>query len=133
MMKIQFTIIIMYVLSISACARKTAITQSVVGFWKGKASTVSIANNYPISYLLRGDGTVRYFLGADSTNATKFEGVYSVSDRQLKMQYSPISSSTQFKTYSEKCILNEAFTHFDGTWGDFSNTSGGGLTSADKQ
>jgi hypothetical protein len=132
---VLLTAFIWFTTGFNSCKKKTVTTTplSVVGIWKGKATIIGINELSDVTYILRDNGTMGFYLGEDTSSSFKFEGVYSLSNRELSIEYSALDPNSSLKSYSEKCFVNEAFNHFDGTWGEGAMMSGGGLTSADKQ
>jgi hypothetical protein len=119
----------------SACKKKPVVkaSLSVVGIWKGYATSTLSADEFGVTYLFKPDGSMRYYTSHDTANSLKYEGAYSIKDRQLVMSYSLIGGQGFNFITSEKCVLNETFTHFDGTIAQDPNPEIKGITSADKQ
>lgn len=91
--------------------KKEETTKSVVGYWKGSYSP-NAGSDW--SWLLRADGTVRVYIGADSATASpKMEGSYNLtSDSTVSLNYTipggfPVSLSN--------CKINPGYTRIDGT------------------
>jgi hypothetical protein len=123
---------ILFPLFFSACSKKTVPAPiNVVGLWRGKSSNVGNSNIDDVYYLFRSNGTVRYFLGTDTTTAINFDGTYTLLGNQLNTTYSQIFITPL--VYSETNIVTADGKHFDGTYGSGIITVGGGVQSADKQ
>jgi hypothetical protein len=97
--------------------KKDETKKSVVGYWRGSYSPAAGSD---WSWLLRADGTVRVYIGADSATASpKMEGSYNLtSDSTIRLNYSvpgglPVSLNN--------CKINPGYTRIEGT--DFIGTA----------
>ena len=99
-------------------------TPTHIGFWKGKYGGTGSYPTIQWGMLLRADGTVRVYDGADSATAGKAEGTYSLTGSTLNTSYSYISGGN---AYSTTAILNANKTFMEGTYGVGAATTGGGV------
>lgn len=100
---------------------------SAVGYWRGLySSTSSAAPNTPFAlFLFRNDGTMREFYDSwgDTTGTNKTGSTYTYVDD------STITWTSTYPgpfTYSYLLHIRENSTRLVGTWGNGTNTSGGG-------
>jgi len=118
-------LLVAILLSGLAACTKTTITSRLNGFWKGKHG---VYENYPtitFCMLFRENGTVRVFVNQapDTSQATKCEGSYNISNGVVYTHFTILNTSAEFST---SATVDSKFTFMDGTWGsDTSKTNGG--------
>lgn len=106
-------------------------TPSLTGYWQGAYSTSPggpLNSNW--SMLFRENGTVRVFDDADTNIAFKAEGVYNITGRTVRTQY---TYSGGGGTYSSSGELNANSSEITGTWGTGSSSSSAGNFSLTRQ
>lgn len=96
-----------------------------VGLWKGKYGNG--ATTYPnqgYAMLLRNNGTIRVFDGADTATASKAEGTYTLTGTSFSTTYTYLIPGGS--TFSTVAVFDSKFTFMEGTWGSGTNTTNGG-------
>ena len=87
-----------------------------IGFWMGKYSTgATTYPSYGYAMLLRTNGTVRVFNGADTTTATKAEGTYTFTGTTINTVYSYSPSPGRLSTTA---VIDAKNTFQQGSWGN---------------
>ena len=114
-------------LASGACKKETTITnpvnKQVEGYWPVSYTISSTPGsvNAPEMILFRADGTLRIYIGADTANANKSEGIYNLSDGKLAIRYFHL-----YDTGIRSVAATLTDKTFTGTWGfDLDPTNGG--------
>jgi hypothetical protein len=126
MKKFLFIALAAILVTVTSCKKDDPVATDPihVGFWKGKYSNGS--TTYPTSgyaMLLRANGTMRAYDGADTATAGKAEGTYTISGTTINTTYTYLGGGS---TFSTTAILDAKTTFAEGTWGSGTNTTSGG-------
>lgn len=113
-----YYVILISCFSFSSCKKNDATNHNytnVVGFWKGKTGTGTVAPNTDIAILFKGDGTMRvYNNSSDTASARKVDDLYYVNSNIINMSY--LEAGNAYSTKMQGTI-NTNFTRIDGTRG----------------
>jgi hypothetical protein len=126
-MKFKFALAIALLsVTLIACKKDKDDDPTITGLWLGKYSSSS--TSYPTlgyAFLFRKDGTVRVFNSSDTAAASgKAEGTYQVAGNKVTCNYTYVIGAG---TYSSEAIVNSMFTFMEGSWGNGSSTTNGGM------
>ena len=106
------------------CKKSKDDVKTVFGYWEGKYGNGTGSPNKPYYFLFRPDGSVRVYANTvDTAAAEKAEGTYTVSGTTIKTTVKYSASDI----VSTSGTVDNSFTSMAGTWGDGTNTTGGGL------